>query len=265
MRTLLICHGGAALHEDGIARWLAESSELAGIVVVEEPSRALWRRAKREIRRSGMLGFLDVLAFRAYYRTVHAGRDRAWLRRRLRDLQTTYPPVPSSVPVFHTASPNTDATSEFIATCRPDVSIALCKVILKPKVFTIPTNGTFVCHPGVCPEYRNAHGCFWALAQRDLGRVGMTLLRIDEGVDTGPVYQYFSYPYDEVAESHVRIQNRVLLDNLNPVMERLQEIHRGTAVALDTSGRHSAVWGQPRLTAYARWKRAARRDAHHRS
>ena len=39
--------------------------------------------------------------------------------------------------------------------------------------------GTFVMHPGICPEYRNAHGCFWALANRDLARVGMTLLRAD--------------------------------------------------------------------------------------
>ena len=50
-------------------------------------------------------------------------------------------------------------------------------------------------HPGICPEYRNAHGCFWALANRDLNKVGMTLLRIDKGVDTGPTFGYYTYPY----------------------------------------------------------------------
>ena len=54
---------------------------------------------------------------------------------------------------------------------------ARCKVILKEKIFGIPRVGTFVMHPGICPEYRNAHGCFWALVRRDLERVGMTLLR----------------------------------------------------------------------------------------
>jgi len=43
-------------------------------------------------------------------------------------------------------------------------------------------SAAFVLHPGICPEYRNAHGCFWALVNRDLARVGVTLLRADRGV-----------------------------------------------------------------------------------
>jgi len=35
-------------------------------------------------------------------------------------------------------------------------------------------------HPGICPEYRNSHGCFWALANDDPERVGVTLLQIDK-------------------------------------------------------------------------------------
>src|ERR671934_1169073 len=74
MRTLLICHEGAPLHEEGLARWLASFSTLAGIVVLREPPRTLWRRVRREIRRVGVLRFLDVLAFRLYYRVAHARR-----------------------------------------------------------------------------------------------------------------------------------------------------------------------------------------------
>jgi hypothetical protein len=78
------------------------------------------------------------------------------------------------------------------------------------------------------------HGCFWALANRDLDRVGLTLLRIDAGVDTGPSYGYFSYPYDQRRESHEVIQKRNLL-------ERLIEVQAGEATPIDTSGRHSAA------------------------
>src|SRR5207245_10871947 len=59
----------------------------------------------------------------------------------------------------------------------PDVMIARCKVLLRREIFDLPPHGTFVLHPGICPEYRNSHGCFWALSRRDLGRVGMSLLR----------------------------------------------------------------------------------------
>jgi methionyl-tRNA formyltransferase len=259
MLTVLICHEGTPLHQEGIARWLAAESELTGIVFIQEPRKTIWKRVRREFRRSGLLGLLDVLAFRAYYSLIVSGRDRQWSVRALEALKSAYPATPSSVPILRTVSPNSPETEQFITACRPNMMIALCKTILKPNIFSLPTHGTYVFHPGICPEYRNAHGCFWALVNRDTERVGMTLLRIDEGIDTGPVYEYFSYPYDEWRESHFVIQNRVLLENLDPLMAVLQSIYVGEAHPIDTSGRQSAIWGQPRFTKYIRWKVAARR------
>jgi len=126
---------------------------------------------------------------------------------------------------------------------RPDIVIARCKTLLRKDMFSTPSRGTIVFHPGICPEHRNAHGCFWALANNDVKKVGLTLLRIDEGVDTGRVYAYCSCDFDEVAESHILIQHRVLLDNLDGVQEKLQDIAGGAAVPLDTSGRSSGSWG----------------------
>ena len=113
-------------------------------------------------------------------------------------------------------------------------------------------------HPGITPEYRNSHGCFWALANRDLERVGMTLLKIDAGVDTGPVYGYFTYEFDERRESHIVIQKRMVLENLDAVRDQLVAVQRGEAEAIPTEGRTSAAWGQPWLSKYVRWKLAAR-------
>jgi methionyl-tRNA formyltransferase len=137
-------------------------------------------------------------------------------------------------------------------------------VILKPAIFSIARAGTFALHPGICPEYRNAHGCFWALANRDLDRVGMTLLRIDAGVDTGPVYLQASCAFDECRESHIVIQYRVVLENLDAIGRRLIAAARGQHTPQSTEGRRSATWGQPRLSTYLRWKwdaRRSRRDA----
>jgi methionyl-tRNA formyltransferase len=142
----------------------------------------------------------------------------------------------------------------------PDVTIARCKVILRRETFGIARAGTFVLHPGICPEYRNAHGCFWALARRDLERVGMTLLRVDEGVDTGPVFLRATAAVDERRESHVVVQYRVVLDNLDTIAAALRAAWRGAA-PLPAAGRHSATWGQPWLSAYVRWKLAAWRTA----
>ena len=260
MKTLLICHTGDIMNEVGLARWLASFSDLAGIIVLRETNQRIWRRIRREIKRVGARRFPDVLAFRLYYRLVHAGRDRRWGEMRLREVCETYPDLDPSIPVLYSSSPNSSEALEFIRSARPDIMIARCKTLLKESVFTIPASGTFVMHPGICPEYRNAHGCFWALANGDSGRVGMTLLRIDTGVDTGAVYGYYTCRFDEVKESHAVIQQRVVFDNLEALRQKFEEIHAGRAQTIDTTGRASATWGQPWLSRYLLWKWRARRE-----
>jgi hypothetical protein len=86
----------------------------------------------------------------------------------------------------------------------------------------------------------------------------MTLLRADPGVDTGPMLLQASYGFDEVRESALVIQYRVVLENLESIGERLLAVWEGTGSIVSSEGRRSAVWGQPQLSAYLRWKRAAR-------
>jgi hypothetical protein len=257
--TLLICHHDAPLHYDGIARWLASWSELRGILVIEEPGGLLLKRVRRELSRVGAWRLLDVLAFRVWYRLRWAGRDAAWRKERLADLRSRYPAVPPEVPVLRLVSPNAPEAQHFIEAAQPTLALALCKNILAERIFSIPSRGTFVLHPGICPEYRNAHGCFWALAQNDLERVGMTMLRIDRGIDTGPVYGFFRAPYDEQHESHLTIQHRMTLDNLDAIAAKFEDIVSERATVIPTVGHESHVWGQPWLSAYMRWQRAARR------
>src|SRR5256885_625983 len=88
----------------------------------------------------------------------------------------------------------------------------------------------------------SASGGFWARATGDHSNVGMTLLRIDRGVDTGPVFGYFRVKADG-GESHVVTQHRVVLDHLDAIRDKLLEIEAGRAAPLDTTGRKSATWG----------------------
>jgi methionyl-tRNA formyltransferase len=174
-------------------------------------------------------------------------------------LRQQYPADLTIVPRLLVSSPNSAEARDFMASLQPDFAIARCKVILRREVFEVPRFGTFVLHPGICPEYRNAHGCFWALVNRDLGRVGMTMLRVDAGIDTGPVYLHGACRFDEARESHTVVQYRAVFENLDAIAGVFVSLSRGEPVAtIDTAGRTSAVWGQPRLLKYLRWKWAAR-------
>lgn len=228
-------------------------------MVVREQRRRFMQRIRREIRRVGLLRFSDVVAFRIYYRLALAARDHTWTDERLRELFHRYGDVPESCQIFETVNPNTADVLKLLHDVQPDLILARCKNILREETFTAASKGTFVMHPGVCPEYRNAHGCFWALVRRDLNNVGMTLLRVDSGVDTGPVYGYYRCAFDEKNESHIIIQNRVVFDNLESLRVKFDEIANGSARPIEVSGRKSQAWGQPWLTSHLKWKHAARK------
>jgi methionyl-tRNA formyltransferase len=237
---------------------------LIGLVVIREGTARRWKVARRQIRREGWLSFADVLAFRLYSALRLARRDGDWKARALTRLRARFRADLSGVRRLVVSDPNSPETRAFLCEVQPDLLLARCKFLLKPEVFNAPAKGTFVLHPGICPEYRNAHGCFWALVNRDHQRVGMTLLKVDEGVDTGPVYLQTTCDIDEVRESHTVIQYRVVLENLDVIGRTLRAIGEGQQVTpIDTRGRRSATWGQPTLSDYLRWKWEARRSRRH--
>src|SRR5579864_2941812 len=106
MRTLLICHDGAALDQFVLARWLNSFSELVGIVVIQEKPVQMWRRVRREYKRIGSFRFLDALAFRLYYRLFLFGRDQRWERQEVREKCLAYSDVGPATAVLKTPSPN---------------------------------------------------------------------------------------------------------------------------------------------------------------
>ncbi len=112
---------------------------------------------------------LMSIAFRAFARLRLARRDAGVEGIRARSgCASAIPPISSRCRASSCRRRTRTSRATFIERLRPDIAIARCKVILKRAIFEVPRAGTFVLHPGICPEYRNAHGCFWALARRDL-------------------------------------------------------------------------------------------------
>lgn len=251
MKTILICHSGATLTRLAFARWLASFTDLVGIIEIREKGGRAKQRIRAEIKRVGLLRFIfDVIPYRLYSRIFDSAADKQWEQNKIDEILSTYPEYSTEVLITH--SPNSDNVKEFITRLAPDMIIARCKTLIKKEIFELPGDGTFVLHPGMCPEYRNAYGCFWALANNEPEKVAMTLLKIDSGVDTGPIFGYYSYAFDACKETPAVIHNRVVYDNLQVLQEKFLEIHDGSAEPIDTKGRTSQVWGQPWLSRYLR-------------
>ena len=168
--VVLICHEAERLDRDGLASWLASTMKLAGLLIIRDGADRRWRAVRREMRRVGPWGLIDVVAFRALARVVHGRRDRelgggrSWI-----GCASGIRPTSARYRQLTVSSPNSVEARAFVERVQPDLAIARCKVLLdRGRSTRSRERGTFVLHPGICPEYRNAHGCFWALANRDL-------------------------------------------------------------------------------------------------
>src|SRR5262245_59154210 len=148
--VVLICHEGDRLDREGLASWLASTMDLRGVIVIRESRRQLWRRARREVRRTGWFGFADVMAFRLYARAVLARGDEAWKAQELARLRVRYPVDPNHVPYLIVSDPNGDAARAFLKARQPDLVIARGKFILKRDIFSIARAGTYAQHSGRC-------------------------------------------------------------------------------------------------------------------
>jgi hypothetical protein len=157
--AVLICHEGDRLDREGLASWLANTMRLAGLILIRDDRGRLWRASRREIRRVGILRFLDVVAFRVYARLALAGKDAAGSNANPRATSTRYPADLRNVPQTSSRVRTEDAQA-FLAALKPDPPRA-GKVILKPEMLNVPAG-----HVRAASRHRpdiNATGVSWAL------------------------------------------------------------------------------------------------------
>jgi peptidoglycan/xylan/chitin deacetylase (PgdA/CDA1 family)/folate-dependent phosphoribosylglycinamide formyltransferase PurN len=238
-------HQGSSFERDLLLPWLNSFSNVVGVVVVENKIKRKIDRLRAEYRRSGIAGTIDAILFRVYDSLRNTSRQQ-----KISDLinkkSQAYEEL-DDTPVQYVETPNNEETKQFLHELDPDMVIARVKLLLNEEIFSIPSTGTFAIHPGICPEYRNAHGCFWAIVEDDYDNIGYTLLKIDSGVDTGPIYAQGGIEFGPL-EDHVYLQFKVISDNLDEIRSGLESAYKGERDSLDISGRESGVWGQPKLT-----------------
>ena len=58
--------------------------------------------------------------------------------------------------------------------------------ILPPEVLALPRLGCVNVHGSILPRYRGAAPVQWAVIRGET-ETGVTLMRMDEGLDTGPI------------------------------------------------------------------------------
>lgn len=91
------------------------------------------------------------------------------------------------IPYLHYESSSAEERNAFLRQLNCDVLIVFSLSHLLPKsFFDTPKIGTFNFHPSLLPDYKGPHPNFWVLRNGEKA-TGITLHRLDEGEDSGPI------------------------------------------------------------------------------
>ena len=104
-----------------------------------------------------------------------------------------------------------------LTSLAPDLGVVFAAYRLKPSVFTIPRLGCLNLHLGLAPEFRGSSPAFYEMLE-GVPTVGVTIHRINEGLDTGPIIKQESFPIDLAPREDpiaylCRYQREILIPN----------------------------------------------------
>lgn len=155
----------------------------------------------------------------------------------------TAPPVKicaekNGIPVYQ---PTTLRNAEAAATLdalQPDIVVVVAYGMLLPAaVLAVPPLGCINLHVSLLPQYRGAAPIQWAVIHGEK-ETGVSIMQLDEGLDTGPVYttRKVEIPPDATSGEVFELVTAVGADLLE---KTIQEIGKGKATPVPQQGEPS--------------------------
>ena len=170
-----------------LAGKLALLSEVRSLTVVTTRvmpgSRTLWQKLRGIYQADGLAGVLSSAASRM--RLLATGTD---LARRVAQRCPT-------ARHLHCEDLHAPDSLALLTSLAPDLGVVFAAYRLKPSVFTIPRLGCLNLHLGLAPEFRGSSPAFYEMLE-GVPTVGVTIHRINEGLDSGPIIKQESFPID---------------------------------------------------------------------
>jgi methionyl-tRNA formyltransferase len=155
-----------------------------------------------------------------------AGRGRRLLPSAVKSLALAH-----ALPVFQPARLRDPADQRPLAALRPDLLIvAAYGLILPPSVLQIPRLGCVNVHASLLPRWRGAAPVERAIEAGDT-RTGITIMQMDEGLDTGAVLHTLDCPI-LATDTGGSLLERLGILGARALLEALEQISGGTAHAL---------------------------------
>jgi methionyl-tRNA formyltransferase len=139
----------------------------------------------------------------------------------------------ANVPVEQPENFKSIESRQRLAAYRPDLMIVVAYgLILSQKVLDIPAHGCWNVHASLLPRWRGAAPIQRAIAAGD-AETGVCLMRMEKGLDTGPVYLRRAVPI-AVDETGGSLHDKLAALGAELVAEGLRQLASGTLPVPET-------------------------------
>lgn len=148
----------------------------------------------------------------------------------------TAPPVKRwaeerAIPVVQPAKLRDGSFARWFREVAPDLAVVVAYGrILPPDVLTIPRYGCVNVHASILPRHRGAAPIQWSILAGD-DETGVTLMQMDEGLDTGPMLAIRRTPIG-LDETAVDVSQRLQALGAELIREELPRLVAGQLVAV---------------------------------
>lgn len=204
---------------------------------------------KRRIKKNGLWKVIGQLLFQLFIYRIILWNSKKRKRTILQtyNLQEDVPPLEKIIPV---PSVNSKEAQELLVKLQPDLILISGTRIISEKTLSAVKAVWINIHVGITPMYRGVHGGYWALANQDPDRCGVTIHLVDKGIDTGSILaqgtihptsedNFSTYPYLQYARG------------IELVGEVLENYFKGNLTTSNTPGA-SNLWYHPTAWEYLR-------------
>ena len=160
------------------------------------------------------------------------------------------------IPVFQPEKAKDPVSVARIAAERPDlIVVAAYGQILPPSLLDIPRYGCINVHASLLPRYRGAAPINWAIVRGETV-TGITIMKMDPGMDTGPMLHTREEPIGE-EDTAETVLPRLAALGAEALTEALGKHHAGTLTETPQDGEQATYapmlkkehgridWGRP--------------------
>jgi methionyl-tRNA formyltransferase len=154
--------------------------------VIREQRASVVTLVRRRLRKLGIRTVAGQLLFAAGIAPILTWSSRRRVRQIIFSNHLDTSEIPPSCTI-DVPSVNSDGAISELERLSPRVVVVNGTRIIDEKVLDSVSAIFINTHAGITPMYRGVHGGYWALASGDPGNCGVTVHKVDKGIDTGSI------------------------------------------------------------------------------